>query len=170
MMPNKMSRICFLLPLVLFSSGCMNNGIEWSELSFTRDKPNQLDLLGTWVPTAATIKDLRERGGYIVSKHELILRADGTFTIVNMPDWWKDGVGQSRRSFESGAGTWRLSKDHNPWTVWSVELDFPEFVIPNAIHLQRQKPPYLIHIPVGDPDSGYYMLFEKKPDGTQGST
>ena len=76
MMAKKISRIYFFLPLVLFSSGCMNNGIEWSELSFTRNRPNQSDVLGTWVPTAATLKDLRERGGYVVSKHELILRTE----------------------------------------------------------------------------------------------
>ena len=169
MMAKRISKICFFLLLALFSSGCMNTGIEWSELSFTRNKPNQSDLLGSWVPTAATIKELRERGGYIVSKHELIFRADGTFAMVNMPDWWKDGVGQSRGSFESGSGRWRFYKDHNPWTVWAVELDFPRFVIPNAIHLQGQKPPYLIHITVGDPDSGHYMLFEKEPDPTQRS-
>ena len=149
MMAKRIPRICFFLLLLPVLSGCMNNGIEWSELSFTRNKPNQSDVLGAWVPTAATIKDLRERGGYIVSKHELILRADGTFAMVNMPDWWKDGVGQSRRSFESGSDRWRFYKDHNPWTIWAVELDFPKFVIPNAIHLQRQKAPYLIHIAVG---------------------
>ena len=145
----------------------MNNGIEWSELAFTRNKPNQADVLGTWVPTAATIKDLRERGGYAVSKHQLILRDDGTFAMVNMPDWWLDGVGQSRKSFESGSGKWRFYQDHDPWTVWAVELEFSKFVIPNAIHLQRQKPPYLIHITVGDPDSGHYMLFEKESDPRQ---
>jgi len=154
-------RICLFLPLVLFLSSCMNNGIEWSELSFTRNKPNPSDVIGIWVPTAATIKDLRERGGYALSKYELNLRADGTFEMVNMPDWWKDGFGQSNRSFDSGSGKWRFYEDR---TVWAIELDFSKYVVPNAIHLQRQKSPYLIHITVGDPDSAHYMLFEKESD------
>lgn len=155
-------RTYFFLSLALLLSGCMNNGIEWSELTFTRKKPNQAELIGTWVPTAATIKDLKDRGGYAISKHELILRADGSFSMVNMPDWWTDSFGQSKKGFESGSGKWQLYQDRDPWTVWAIELDFPKFTVPNAIHLRRQKPPYLIHITVGDPDSGHAMLFEKR--------
>src|SRR5260221_13648523 len=90
---------CLFLPLMLCLSGCMNNGMEWSELSFTREKPNRTDVIGTWVPTPTTIKDLKERGGYVISKHELILRADRTFAMVNMPDWWSGGFGQSKKNF-----------------------------------------------------------------------
>ena len=101
-------KACLFLPLMLCLSGCMNNGIEWSELSFTREKPNRTDVIGTWVPTAATINDLKQRGGYVISKHELVLRADGTFAMVNMPDWWSDGFGQSKKTFESGSGKWQF--------------------------------------------------------------
>jgi hypothetical protein len=163
MMARTAYRTLLFLPLALFLSGCMNNGIEWSELSYTRKKPNQADVIGTWVPTATTVKDLREVGGYVISKHELILRADGTFTMVNMPDWWS-GRNEPKKGFESGSGKWQLLQDNNVWTVWDIELDFSEFVVANAIHLQRQKPPYLLHITVGDPDSGHYMLFERKPN------
>ena len=148
--------------LALLLSGCINNGIEWSELSFTRTKPNPSDLVGTWVPTDATIKDMKEQGAYTISIHQLILRADGTFEMINIPDWWKDGFGQSKKGFESGLGKWQLYEDRDPWTVWAVELEFPNFVVPNQIHVRRQKPPYLLHVTVGDPDSGHVMLFEKK--------
>jgi len=165
MVARTVSRVCFFLPLALFLSGCM--GSAWSELSFTRNKPNPADVIGTWVPTAATIKDLREHGGYVISKHQLILRADGTFSMVNMPDWWSNGFGQSQKSFESGSGKWQFYQDDNTWTVWAIELDFPKFFVPNAMHLQCQKPPYLIHITVGDPDSGHYMLFQRENDPRQ---
>ena len=161
LMANTTHRTYALLPLALFLSGCMNHGIEWSELSYTRSKSNQTDVIGTWVPTSATIKDLKERGGYVISKHELILRADGTFEMVNMPDWWRDGFGRSNKTFESQSGKWRFYQNSSPWTVWAIQLDFPQLVVLNAIHLQRQRPPYLIHITVGDPDSGHYMLFER---------
>jgi hypothetical protein len=153
--------IWFLLSLMLVLSGCMNNGVEWSELSFTRKKPNPADLIGTWVPTEQTIKDLRKDGNYTISRHELIFRAEGAFTMVNMPDWWSNGFGNSNRGFESGSGTWKLFQDHDPWTVWAIELDFPTSSVPNAVHLQRQKPPYLLHISVGDSDSGRYMLYQR---------
>ena len=154
-------RSCFFISVALLMSGCMNNGIQWSELTFTRHKPSLADVVGTWVPTAATLKDLRDQGSYTLSTHQLILRADGTFTMVNMPDWWSDGFGRSRKGFESGGGKWQFYQDRDPWTVWAIELDFPKGIVPNAVHLRRQKPPYLLHIQVGDPDSGHAMLFER---------
>jgi hypothetical protein len=150
--------------LALLLSGCINNGFEWSELSWTRTKPNLSDLVGTWVPTDATIKDMKEQGGYTISVHHLILRADGTFEMTNMPDWWKDGFGKSKKGLESGLGNWQLHEDpQGPWSAWAVELQFPDnSVVLNQIHVRRQKPPYLLHVTIGDPDSGHVMLFEKK--------
>lgn len=150
------------LGISLALNGCMNNGINLSELSFTRAKPNPTDLIGTWVPTNATIADLKENGKYVISTHELTLKADGTFSMVNMPDWWRTNFGESKKGFDSGGGKWQLYADKDPWTVWAVELDFPKFTVPNAIHVTHQKSPYLLHIWVGDPDSGHAMLFEKK--------
>ena len=147
-------KTCLLLPSVLFLSGCMFvNGLDWSEDSFT--------------PTASTIRDLKEHGGYVIAKHELILRADGTFAMVNMPDWWLDGAGESKKGFESGSGKWEFYQGHIQWTVWGIELNFGKFATGNLINLRRQKPPYLINITIGDPDSAHNMLFEKVPDPKQ---
>ena len=129
------------------------NGLDWSEDSFT--------------PTASTIRDLKEHGGYVIAKHELILRADGTFAMVNMPDWWLDGAGESKKGFESGSGKWEFYQGHFQWTVWGIELNFGKFATGNLINLRRQKPPYLINITIGDPDSAHNMLFEKVPDPKQ---
>jgi len=142
-------------------SACINNGIEKSELSWTRTKPDPSDLVGIWVPTDATIKDMKEKGDYTISIHQLILRADGTFQMINMPDWWKDGFGKSKKGFESSRGKWQLYEDRNPWTVWAIKLEFPNFLALNQIHVRRQKPPYWLHVTIGDPDSGHFMLFEK---------
>lgn len=81
---------------------------------------------GTWVPTAATIKDLQQNGGYVIPKHELFLRADGKFAVLNMPDGWRDGFGQSKHTFESGSGKWQFDQDDAPWTVWAIKLDFAQ--------------------------------------------
>src|SRR5438309_1030433 len=135
-------KTCLLSPLALFLSGCMFvNGPDWSEDSFT--------------PTASTIRDLKEHGGYVIAKHELILRADGTFAMVNMPDWWLDGAGESKKGFESGSGKWEFYQGHIQWIVWGIELNFGKFATGNLINLRRQKPPYLINITIGDPDSAH---------------
>ena len=161
-------KTCLLSPLALFLSGCMFvNGLDWSEDSFTRNRPNQADVIGVWVPTASTIRDLMEHGGYVIAKHELILRVDGAFAMVNMPDWWLDGAGESKKGFESGSGKWEFYQGHIQWTVWGIELNFGKFATGNLINLRRQKPPYLINITIGDPDSAHNMLFEKVPDPKQ---
>jgi len=59
-----------MFSFALLLSGCINNGIEWSELSFTRTKPNPSDLVGIWAPTDATIKDMKEQGAYTISIHQ----------------------------------------------------------------------------------------------------
>jgi hypothetical protein len=151
--------------LVLFlASGCFLP--TWPELQYTRTKPLETELVGSWRPTAKTISDLRRRGRYAATDHELNLRPDHTFTMRNMPDWWRNGFGESHGQFDSGNGTWELSSANNVWQIWVVWLHFSQF--PGSassgatpIHLCHQRPPYLIFIGVGDPDEGEGMLFER---------
>ena len=138
-------------------SGCPT--IDWKETNFTRSKPTIENIVGTWVPTPKTLTYIRQKGKYPEVKHELIIREDGTFVMRYMPDWWSDGFGESKKGFESGDGVWRLRKDNNIWDIWLIELEFPSGV--RSVHLYRQKPPYLIFIRIGDPNSGEAMFFEQ---------
>jgi hypothetical protein len=83
------------------------------ELQFTRTKPLESELVGTWRPTADTLKDIRGRGHYAAATHEVVLRQDHTFSIRNMPDWWSNGFGESHGQFEAGDGTWHLEAGHD---------------------------------------------------------
>src|SRR5262245_27690321 len=145
----------------------MNNGIEWSELSYTRTEPDLHALVGTWTPTDKTLRDMKDRGHYAISRHELTLLPDGTFSMRNMPDWWTDVWGKSHRKIESGKGTWKIEEDSFVFfgslkrTTYDVRLAFPEYGHYATLHLSGQKPPYQLHITLGDPDSGEYMLFER---------
>src|SRR4051812_13835432 len=87
----------------LLSSCCLPT---WPELQYTRTKPSDAEIIGNWLPTGETITDIRKRGRYPVTEHELTLRADHTFTMRNMPDWWLNGFGESHGHFDSGEGTW----------------------------------------------------------------
>jgi len=149
--------------LALSSTGCLNNPpFNPAELNFTWRKPVRSDLVGTWVPTSDSLSDLQKRGGYIISKHELTLREDGSFSLLNMPDWWLNDFGESRHGFDSGSGTWSLTQNGN----WQVYLTFKKLRSWTAfgapLNLRRQKSPYLIHIYVGDPDDWHAMLFERR--------
>jgi hypothetical protein len=143
--------------IALLVSGCfLPTG---PELQYTRSKPSEADLIGSWRPTAETIRDIRNRGRYSTIEHELTLRPDHTFTMRNMPDWWRNGFGESHGHFESGDGTWELASASNVWQIWVVRLHFPH--LGTSIHLYHQRPPYLIFIGVGDPDEARGMLFER---------
>lgn len=150
------------LLLVLSCAACLNNPpINPAELNFTWRRPAESDLVGTWVPTKDTLDDIRTRGGYATTNHELVLRQDGTLSLSNMPDWWIDDSGESRHALDSGSGTWRLVKDGS----WQVDLTLNAFRGSSSfgvrLNLRRQRPPYLIHIFVGDPDEWHAMLFER---------
>jgi len=159
-MAGKAARGAVLL-LALLCAACFNiPPVNPAELNFTWRQPAESDLIGTWVPTQDTLNDIRKRGGYPAANHQLVLRGDGTFSLLNMPDWWLNDGGESSGGFNSGSGTWKLRKDGS-WQIYlrfdSVR-NFTNFGAP--LNLRRQKPPYLIHIHVGDPDEWHAMLFE----------
>ena len=143
--------LCFLLV------GCPM--VDLKELRFTRERPAESDIVGTWRATADTATEIRGRGRYPTADYELDLRADHTFSMRNMPDWWRDGFGESHGQLESGEGTWELHAGDNVWQIWMIRLRFPSGVI--SVNLYRQRPPYLIFVRVGDPNSGDAMFFER---------
>jgi hypothetical protein len=141
-----------------FLSACYNPREISEELQFTHQRPLKANLIGEWVPTPETVRDMQDNGGYVISKHELTLNADGTFSIINMPDWWKTPFGESLKGFESTSGKWEISQDTGG--DWVVDLLVGTAII-NSPHLRNQSSPYLIHIGVGDPDNGHFMLFRQ---------
>ena len=150
-------KIILFVFMATLLSGCP--AIDWKEINFTRAKPAIENIVGTWIPTSDTLTYIRRKGGYPVVKHELIIRANGSFSMRNMPDWWSDGFGESKKGFESGDGVWRFRQDSNIWTIWLIELEFSYGI--SSVHLYKQGPPYLIFIRVGDPNNGEAMFFER---------
>ena len=139
--------------ILLFIAGC---GV-WQELHFTKNKPKESDLIGIYLPDVKTQKLITKDGGYAPANCQIKVGADGKIEFTNMPDWWHDGFGKSHRKLESTNGTWSLEKYDNYWQiVWEHEK-----TVDLGLHLLREKPPYRIHIYVGDPDSQCFMIFER---------
>jgi hypothetical protein len=175
-------RFIFASSITLVLTGCPI--ANWHELNFTRHKPSEADLIGRWIPTAKTRKEILKRGKYPDAICEIRINADGSFTMRNMPDWWRGGLGESHRRLESGSGVWKLSepsstrmsasgkvyRHKDPWAGWELLLRFASFSgehpIPSggatSVRLCRQSPPYQMFFYVGDPDSGDAMLFERE--------
>lgn len=139
--------------ILFFVAGC---GV-WQELHFTKNKPKESDLIGIYEPDAKTQKLITKDGGYASSNCQIKVEADGKIEFTNMPDWWHDGFGQSHGKLESTNGTWFLKKNDSNWQiVWETEK-----TVDLGLHLLGEKPPYRIHLYVGDPDSQCFMIFER---------
>jgi hypothetical protein len=115
------------------------------------------------VPTAATLKDIRERGHYPERDISIRLSPDGTFTCTNIPDWWMVGFGKPSGGFITKTGSWKPVREQKQW--WAVGLDFlspTHFSSPNtSIALVGSKPPFTLRIVLGDPDEGKVMDFTR---------
>jgi len=149
-----------LVASVAFLSGCYNVAEIAEELQFAHQKPNEADLIGKWVPTAQTLKDMRTNGGYAISTHELVLNSDKNFSMKNMPDWWATAWGESKRGFGSASGKWALLSKATYSHDWGVDLVVGTAEI-GFVPVRNQSPPYLLHVGIGDPDNGHFMLFER---------
>ena len=137
---------------------------------YTRTKPLEASIAGTYVPTQKTLTMMREKGHYPQVQSSIVLRLDGRLILTNIPDWWLDGFGKSKGGFDSGEGRWSLD---NAQGFWELILDVDSARnfssqdhnprgIGTAIAVINEKPPYLLHLTVGDPDMGDAMQFELK--------
>jgi hypothetical protein len=162
-----MLRVILCLLAVVTLTGCPGGGSMLDSLDYPQTEPKSQDLVGFYVPNAATQKDIRERGHYPERDISIRLSADGTFTCTNIPDWWMASFGKSSGGLITKTGTWKPIRQQN-W--WVVGLDFSsptQFVSQNtSIFLVGRKPPFVLRIILGDPDEGRVMDFikhESKP-------
>jgi hypothetical protein len=147
----------FLIGQLLLSSCYKLPGSR--DLRLTRDEPNDLDLVGTWIPDKSTADDMRERGGYDGSAAtKIILRADGSAEFINMPDWLIETDSSSEKRLWSESGTWKKSREGTLWTVKFRSVNNRYM----SLDLLNQKPPYELSIVLGDPDSYEFMTFTKE--------
>jgi hypothetical protein len=158
--PNPLSmtrRSFFLLPFLLLA-GCP--AVDTRELNFTRNKPLMKDLAGVWTPNKDSMVMIRTEGHYPSANPKIILRADGTYSFVEMPDWWSSATGESTSKIESFDGQWKLEQRKDIWNVWVIGLQTPNYW--TSIHLYRQKPPYALFVGVGDPNDARAMIFDRQ--------
>lgn len=125
-------------------------------------EPGRAEIVGTWTPDRATVDDMLKRGGYDLPSHtELILRDDGTYMMLNMPDWLNDGFGESHRGSFSESGRWKLEGAGGHWTIDLISSGAHRAV--NLLeHRLRNTPRYYVEFILGDPDSGEQMMFVRK--------
>jgi hypothetical protein len=152
---------CYAVVLVLAilsESGC-NLGAE-PVFNYTKKKPAEVDIVGSWVPTNSTLRGLSDAGYAMEGRRPVIvLEPDHKYRMTDMPDWWFGIGGQPHgqfREFREKSGKWELSLDGE--RGWAVTLDE---TASGWLYLRKQGPPYDMFLIVGDPDDWVSMTFQR---------
>jgi len=96
----------------------------------------------------------------------IVLHADHTAEFSYVPEQLIDGVSCS----VTGRGSWRLGKNDSYITVWAFIADEESnnrcketltAKFAEEFKLYGSKPPYKLHVTIGDPDLGDAVQFER---------
>jgi hypothetical protein len=144
-------------------------GCQWDPYTsvYTGKQPKPEDLVGMYVPDEATAHFIAAH--YSASEVSIVLSADGTINLHNIPDCWETPFGETEGGFDSGTGRWTIQK-HQEWWVLGVNIWTDGFSsrghahinLTTEIFLVGEKPPYIIHLTIGDPDAGNALQFIRK--------
>ena len=122
----------------------------------TTIEPNKSDIVGVWKPDSSTLLDMKDRGSYDISQLPVIsVLQNGTLELKNMPDWWNNALGESRKQLNFYTGKWELKKlgDH-----WKLIILYDRYT--NTIFdIEGNAPSYHLTIWLGDPDQNHQMVF-----------
>ena len=168
-MPRYLHAVLLLAALML--SACQRDS---NPADYTLNAPEAKDLAGTYLPTTHTTELLRATGKYPVSNSSITLKADGTVTIVNVPDWWLSSFGEAKGKFDNGTGSWTIDKNKNWWLVVAsfptTTAQFTTSAVPVQGHvtamlsLVGQDAPYTLQLSISDPNADLVMQYEKATD------
>jgi len=129
--------------------------------TFTHWKPDPKTVVGTYVPDGRTEEIIRPGRSAGASRSQIVIRSDGSFAVENVPKW-----NNARELSEVGelvtrTGTWQLEKNQGMW-VLRIEYSEDGKRHFESIQLRSQKPPYWLHIGIGDPDSFLGLVFRQE--------
>jgi hypothetical protein len=146
----------FVLVLLI---GCKRDDWDSYAQSLTTTKPNQKEIVGSYLLTQQTINT---NGMAILQNRQcqLDLQPDGSFEITNYPIWTN---GQFA-SFISTIGHWHCDTVgfvYSNQRVWGVRFSDADSRL-DALSFTGKTAPYGLLMTYGDPDENAVMIFEKK--------
>ena len=124
---------------------------------YTKVKPMPDEMIGRWVATADTTKQLTARG-LSQLRPRIVLEPEGRVTIIDVPDDWSSAVGQPPRVPEY-RGRWTLAVDSHG--KWGILLEPAAPFCYQCLMVMRDSAPHLLVMRYGDPDSGTGYEFER---------
>ncbi len=160
-MVNRKAPILVLGCMLL--AGCQYN--PWAD-RFLTESPVEKDVVGTYVVDADSQKreiELPMHRGTLPVNHsaQILLSADHKARFTRVPESYR-----GEACSITGQGSWRFSKNDS----FSVVIASVVNQEPNSpckgdfgyeLMLYGKRPPYKLHITIGDPDSGDAVQFEK---------
>ena len=162
-------RIIFAVVTVLTLAGCQHD--PWADRFLTR-QPAERDVVGWYGVDQASLRRsiTRPMSGSrlkIDPSAHIVLSADHNVEFFSVPG----DTGGSLVCSITGHGTWSLGKNDSYIVVRAMIADEE----PNSrcretftanfadeLHLYGKRPPYRLHVTIGDPDSGDAVQFERR--------
>ncbi len=126
--------------------------------SYATSKPKMEDLIGPWRATDATTRDL-SKGSYSKLKPKIVLAADGSIRMSEIPDTWRSPFGQGHGQAQDFAGKWKLDHHQDRW--WGLLLDDGHMLYLGQLMVMENRAPHLLVLRYGDPDNGDGYEFER---------
>ena len=128
--------------------------------SYAKSKPDIRELVGSWVATDSTLRDLAS-SAYAKARPTIVVSVDGSLRMADIPDTWRDPFGQGKGTVETFSGTWLLGERQGLWGLRVLGGTFGEGSCGGCLMVLGQAAPYRLVIRVGDPDSGVGYEFRK---------
>jgi len=126
-------------------------------------EPSEGEIIGTWASDRCRSIDSRLEVNPVTWTCKWIFKSDGTFQMVDVPEWFMSGIGNWASNGNSATGSWEIS---NRDSHWIIVLYF-DVVNDQARNERRdliiygKESPFSIPIFLGDADAGYVILFER---------
>ena len=158
---SSVSKRLLLLAVVLLA-GCQYDPFAHE---FTSRRPAEDSVVGRYVPDSASGARLRSRFKIEVSPFtELVLNSNGTFVARGLPNCWFSTFDCVTGS-DGWAGSWTLQQ-HQDWWAVALRITARNGERMSSYHLpvmiRGERPPYLLHLTIGDPDSGDALAFQRQ--------
>lgn len=157
-------RLAAIIAMSLGLAGCccfMFQGDPYYS-KYTRVKPDEKHLVGVYAIDGKSL-DLARRWGADLTTSTIELKGDGAYVMKDVPLL---AMGTDRKQLTNESGTWTVDK-HQEWWVVSTQCEYTNEKGQRAtafggFNLIGEKPPYVIHFTLGDPDSGDCVEFERQ--------
>ena len=147
--------LMFCLSIHIVGCGKMHSG------DYTRHQPAAGDLVGVWrVKSSQSVTPVALYPN--IGSAALIIHGDNTFEASDYPVAPFDNP--YTINYVAGNGRWSIKKAKYRWVIeltWHVRDDEPNG-LSEDMYIMNQQSEYLLKDIIGDPDSGYAIVFDRE--------